>query len=398
MDLEEKLNELRHKKIPIISILAVAVCLGIIVNLRFYIQKPIEPITAAVIQTEKKKVIYPAQYSDTNITLNAVKSNPALKNITFSSNGSMMANSISAITPDRNLVETNAAENGTWLWTPISQITEDYAQTVISGAQRNGIKNIYISIDPYLDIYAMPSGQDKEKRKTEFADTLEMFIAMAHKNNITVDAEAGWRNWSEDGNTYKAFAVINFAIEFNKTHKEKFRGFQYDVEPYLLSEYQENKSLVLTNFLDLIGSSLDQLNNSDLQFSVVIPEFYDGSNSEIAEFYYKGKTGTAFDHLLKILERRAQSKIIIMSYRNFSLGDDSSVELSETEVSKADDFHTKIIVAQETGDVLPPYITFYKTDKKYYEKQVALIEKAFFGDKSFGGIATHYVNSYLDLK
>lgn len=87
-----------------------------------------------------------------------------------------------------------------------------------------------------------------------------------------------------------------------------------------------------------------------------------------------------------------------MSYRNFSKGDDGSIEISKNEITLADSYKTKIIVAQETGNVLPPYITFHNTTLSYYNKQIATIEKAFALDKSFDGIATHYVNALMELR
>lgn len=265
-------------------------------------------------------------------------------------------------------------------------------------AKKRGIKNIYLSIDSYLDVYVMPNGPEKDAKKKEFGDTIERFISMARKNGITVDAEAGWRNWAEKDNLYKPYATLNYASDFNRTRKEKFRGFQYDVEPYLLEEYQKDKVSVLTNLIDMVDQSVKMMEDSDMLLSVVIPEFYDGTNGETPAFYYEGKLGYTTNHLLRVLDQRSGSSIIVMSYRNFSIGDDGSIEISEDEIKTANEHETRIIIAQETGDVLPPYITFYNTNHKYYKKQVDILEKTFSKEKSFGGIATHYVNAMLELK
>jgi hypothetical protein len=147
-----------------------------------------------------------------------------------------------------------------------------------------------------------------------------------------------------------------------------------------------------------LATQFTALNNTDVQFSVVIPEFYDGEDNITPKFNYNGKVGSTFDHLLSILERRQNSKVIIMAYRNFSRGIDGSINIAETEISKADNSNTKVIIALESGEVNPSFVTFFQTPKSYYENEIADIEKAFFGNKSFGGIANHYVNSYLDLK
>lgn len=349
------------------------------------------------VTNKPKTTVYPTLYSDKNITKSAVESDKRFSNITFVEKESMLANAISVINKT-SVVKDKEYEKGTWLWTPIPQLTEKYSDSIISGALKNGIKNIYISIDSYLDIYIMPDGEEKIAKRAEFDKKIEYFIKKANENGITVDAEAGWRNWAEDGNTYKALATLNYALKFNKEHTVKFRGFQYDVEPYLLDEYKENKAKVLKNFLNLVNQTVSMLNNKDLELTVVIPEFYDGSNGETPKFLYNGKSKYASEHLLSILDRREGSKVIIMSYRNFTKGIDGSIDISKDEINSANEHKTKIIIAQETGDVEPPYITFHNTNKKYFNRQKTELDKAFMLDKSYGGVAIHYINAFLDLK
>jgi hypothetical protein len=87
-----------------------------------------------------------------------------------------------------------------------------------------------------------------------------------------------------------------------------------------------------------------------------------------------------------------------MSYRNFSEGDNGSIAISKDEISKANKRQSKIIIAQETGDVEPPFITFHNTSRRLYNKQVATIENTFAQNKSYNGTATHYINAFLELK
>lgn len=244
----------------------------------------------------------------------------------------------------------------------------------------------------------MPDGKEKTDKKMAFDQAIQDFILEANKNGISVDAEAGWRNWSEEGHTYKAFATLNYAIKFNKFHTAKFRGFQYDIEPYLLEKYTENKKVILVNFLNLINQSVSALNNSDLELSVVIPEFYDGTNNDTPKFSYKSINGFTTDHLLSILDRRENSKIIVMSYRNFSQGEDGSIDISKDEISSADKHRTKIVIAQESGDVEPSYITFYNTSKRRYNKETNKLKETFKTNKSFDGLAVHYINAFMDLR
>lgn len=345
-----------------------------------------------------KESIYPTLYSDDHITENAKIADPRFQSVAIADREDLVASATLSLQTNKPLPDSTESENGTWLWTPTLDITPSYRNYIIQNAKKNGIKNIYLSIDSYLDIFVMSDSPEKKRREKAFGEVLTSFIREANKNGITVDAEAGWRNWAEDGHVYKPLAILDYVIAFNKTHEEKFRGFQYDVEPYVLPYYQNNKKDVLRNYLKLVNETVTRLNNNDLAFSVVIPEFYDGAEGLTPRFFYAWNYSHAIDHLLRILERRPGSSIIVMSYRNFAEGENGSIAISEDEIRKADRYKSKIIIAQETGDVEPPFITFHKTSRKLYNTQVTAIENAFTENKSYNGTATHYINTFLELK
>ncbi len=354
--------------------------------------------TSLTASQEKKSTLYPTQYSDTYITGNAIVTDPRFKNLAIFKKEDYLASVASSLQTNMPPPEASQPEKGVWLWTPTIYLTPDYRDSIIAGAKKHGIRNIYLSIDSYLDVYVMPEGPEKEEKKKEFDRILESFIAAARANGMTVDAEAGWRNWAEPGNEYKAFAVVDYALQFNATHSEKLRGFQYDIEPYLLSEYQTDKRTVLRNFVDIINRTVTRLNNSDLQFSVVIPDFYDKKSGETPRFLYEWKYTHTLNHLLNVLERRPGSTLLIMAYRNQSEGPDGSIEISRGEIQAANAYRTKVIVAQETGDVPPPSITFYNTSLSSLNSHIQNIQEAFANDKSYNGIAIHYINALLELK
>ena len=347
---------------------------------------------------QKKNILYPAQYSDTHITKNAIATDQRFRDLAVFDKENYLASVANSLQTNTQTPETTQPEKGVWLWTPILYLTPDYQNSIIAGAKKNGIRNIYLSIDSYLDIYVMPEGPEKEARKKEFDLTLESFIAIAHENGMTVDAEAGWRNWAEPGNEYKAFAVVDYARQFNATHTKKLRGFQYDIEPYLLSSYPTDKKTVLRNFVDIVNKTVTRLNNSDLRFSVVIPDFYDRESGETPRFLYGWSYSYTLTHLLNALERRPGSTLIVMAYRNQSAGTDGSIQISKDEILAADDYRTKVIVAQETGDVAPPSITFYKTSLSSLNTQIQKIQEAFADNESYDGIAIHYINALLELQ
>ncbi len=344
-----------------------------------------------------EKNSYPVQYSDAHITKNAIAADPRFEKIALIDRESLLASVFNALESRAPSRESQEPERGTWLWTPVLEITPEYRRTIIAAAKGAGIRNIYLSIDSYLDIYVLPEGSAKETKLKAFDAAVEAFIKEARENGITVDAEGGWRNWAEEGHIYKPLAVLNYAVRFNETHEEKLRGFQYDVEPYLLEEYESDRKAVLANFLDLMGQSLVKLSESDMLFTVVIPDFYDGRQNITPEFFYGWRYGHTLDHLLALLERRPGSQIIVMSYRNQSEGEDGSIAISRDEITRANRFKTKIVLAQETGEVSPSSITFYNTSRTRLERELELLNKAFEGEKSYGGLAIHYMNALMAL-
>jgi hypothetical protein len=346
-----------------------------------------------------------SQYSDKNITKNAIVTNSEFKNIAFDNvpNQSFFSNqiatvvrSIESLTSPTKKEETK--EYGSWVWTPIMQMTPEYIKSILSDAKANGINTMYVSVDTYLDIFVMEKGGEKDKQRQLFENILENFIAGANQKGIKVDAEAGWQNWAEAGNEYKAFAAASFVKNFNAAHQNKFRGFQYDIEPYMLDSYKKNEAAVLKNFVTLIDQTENFLADNDLRFSVVVPDFWDGKDGMTPQFSYDNNNDYVFKHLLDILDKKPDSSIIIMSYRNLAVGDDGSIEVSSNEMQTAKNHNTKIVIAQETGDVPPPYITFYNTSKKYLTRQINNINAAFNANPNFGGIAVHYINTFLALK
>jgi hypothetical protein len=294
----------------------------------------------------------------------------------------------------------NSDEYGTWVWESPYGMPDSYINKVISGATVNKINVIYITIDDYLEIHNLPEGPSKESAKVNYSNALEKFITAASNVNIAVDVEAGWRDWAETPNTYKANVIIDYAIEYNNLRKNKIRGVQFDVEPYLLPTYETNKAVVLKNFVAFVDASTKRLGSNELSLNIVIPHFYDSGQQWTPSFTYGGVTTYAFDHVLRILDTRPKSSITLMSYRNFALGNDGTVEISKTEIDQASvgDHSTKIIVAQETGNVQPSYVTFYNVSKTEYEKQISIIKNTFANSKNFGGMAVHYIDPFLALR
>src|SRR3989344_4192574 len=319
-----------------------------------------------------------SQYSDRHITQNATAKNEQFSQIAFApvahSQNPFESQMASVYRSLRNIFSSGnkneMKEYGTWVWTPTLYLSDSYSDSILSNA------------------------------KKEFSERLENFIKKANQLGIAVDAEAGWRNWAEPGHTYKPLAVVEYILDFNATHQSKFRGFQYDVEPYFLDSYKKNPETIFKNFLTLVDATNEYLEGSSLAISVVIPDFYDERDQTVPKIDYSVKNLSVFKHLASILEGRAGSSIIIMSYRNAAEGRGGSIDISQNEFKtlRRGFYSTKLIVAQETGEVSPRSLTFYGMPKKYFSSEITKLNTAFASHPNFSGLAIHYANAFLELK
>jgi hypothetical protein len=300
-------------------------------------------------------------------------------------------NSVAAAsTSGTTKVRPQGKEYGTWIWVSPLTMSAAYRETLLSAAKDAGFTSVYVTIDDYLTT----------NNKGSYDAALAAFVTAAKAKGIAVDAEGGARDWSKAANRIKGYTLIDYVIAYNASHpNQTVRGFQYDVEPYLLPEYETNKASVLSDFVTFIDESAKRMKATDASFSVVIPHFYDAEQGWTPAFSYNGQSAHAFTQLLKVLQQKGGSKIIVMAYRNFFDGDDGIDQLVEPELQEASNgnYSTSVIVAEETGNVDPSYVTFHGKSKNDFLSAVATIYSSFQNNARFGGVAVHYLDTYLSL-
>lgn len=289
-------------------------------------------------------------------------------------------------------------EQGIWIWNFPSQMNTATGFSQLEQLASYKMNVAYITVDDYLDIASLPDGATKDAQKAAYFSNLSKVVQKANSLGLAVDLEGGWRDWAYPANRWKGFALIDMAKEYNAAYPNaKIRAFQYDVEPYILPEYETNKATVLAQYVEFIDQSATRLVGSDVKFSIVIPHFYDDAQAWTPAFSYGGVTTYAYNHLLRILEKKPGSMILLMSYRDFFSGSNGTQEISQVEIKEATDGHysTQVIVAQETGNVDPTYVTFYGSTKTTVLNMLSTISSFFGGYANYGGTAVHYMDSFL---
>jgi hypothetical protein len=296
-------------------------------------------------------------------------------------------------------LSSNGRELGVWEWTTLTQMSASDMQNAVTAAAENNFNVIYLTIDDYLTIDALPDGTAKQQQFAAYEQAVGSFLSLAAAKGIAVDAESGSRNWGESGNTWQASAILSFVNEYNQTHAQKFRGVQYDIEPYLLPQYQANQAGTLTQYVQLVSDVVTQDKNDKLPLTIIVPHFYDANEQWTPEITINGMTDYTYRQILSLLNQlpSGDGRIIIMAYRNFATGSDGAIDLSQSEIQEADATNVKVLVAQETGPVTPSYVTFYGLSRAALASQAAYISKTFSSDSSFDGISIDYLDPFLQL-
>lgn len=293
----------------------------------------------------------------------------------------------------------NDREFGIWVWTSPLEMSPAYAEQVIAISKKNGFNVIYLTIDDYLYYDELPRGE-REEWKQKYMRTLSIFIEAANRTGMEVDVVGGGKDWAIPGNRRKGYALIDFVKEYNANYpKQTIRGLQYDVEPYLLNEYNSDRKKVLMEFIEFIDESAQKMKDVPIKFSIVIPHFYDSKQNWTPAYRYKGEEGHTYTHLLRVLAQKKDTSVIVMAYRNFFGENNGTKAISETEIKEATEggYSTQIIISQETGNVAPAYVTFYDYPKVSLFDALSEIQNYFDQYRNFGGTAVHYFDSFLKL-
>lgn len=291
-------------------------------------------------------------------------------------------------------------EIGIWQWTSLVGMSPSTMQTIIDEAAANHFTVIYQTIDAYLGIDALPDGTAKTQQLAAFNTQVSQFLSLAAAKGIAVDAEAGWRDWAEAGNTWESSDIMDFVTVYNAAHAgaAKFQGIQYDIEPYLLPQYGTDQVGILTDYITLTQNLAAKAKQDGIPLTMIIPDFYDGSPAKTPEVSIGNATDYPYAFILQALATSPNSHIIVMAYNNTANGAGGSISLAENEIHLADATDVKVIVAQETGPVSPAYVTFNGQSRSTLFTQSGGIFTAFANNKSFGGIAVDYLDPFLQLQ
>lgn len=141
-------------------------------------------------------------------------------------------------------------KNGIWIWNLNKiQNIQKFFDYLISLK----IKRIYIQISDNLDEF---------KKILELAEQLNIEV-------FAVDGSASYVNTPEI-----LYERVRKVIEFNKKNSYRFKGFQVDVEPYLLKDFNIKKIEYMEKYLNMF-QKLKDISKNQILINAVIPFWFD---------------------------------------------------------------------------------------------------------------------------
>lgn len=287
-------------------------------------------------------------------------------------------------------------------WRDVTQLSASEMADSIVLAKNIGINTINLNVDRYIEISELKDVTQKNIKANEFNNSVSEYLRIANQNNIKVNALAGGTQWSTKDHWYLNELIIKSVYEFNIVHLDKFKGIEFDVEPYATKEFKNNPSETLTEFIDYVAKAYD---STDATFKDVamplgfsVPFWLDENGDGIKQIKINGVSLYPIQHLIEIVNSH-KGTLTIMAYRNALDGKDGIYSHISDEFDYAETKNTNkvLIIGQEIGDVKPDKTTYFSVG---YDQAITNINEilAQYGEKKyFAGVAFNDMKSLKSL-
>ncbi len=170
------------------------------------------------------------------------------------------------------------------------------------------------------------------------------YISILNEKNISTYYLTGDPSWATERRNRSMRSKIRSIAEYNEkvSNNEKFKGIVFDVEPYLLSDWDDDRDDIMDKFLKNMIDSYLYAKEFDLTVIVCIPYWFDNNYYDIVESMIKD----------------ASDEIAVMNYyRN------KEIVNIENEVELCKKYEKKIIciseLQQPDSSSVPETITYF---------------------------------------
>lgn len=271
-----------------------------------------------------------------------------------------------------------------WVWHSSDEIfTEDGREALIAFSKEKNVNIVYLNTGRYLE---------------NNSASYRAFIKLAHLNNISVYALDGSAKWAKQINHMSPTERMHEVFMYNENAQqdERFDGMQFDIEPYLLSEWKtEERDQLIQEYLiglENLANMADTYGSGDaFEFMAAIPFWFD---KEKYETMYRGVSKPLSDHVMDTV-----GNVVIMAYRDTAAGRDSISYHSDHEIKYASEHNLKVVIGVETQHIEPyEKVSFFEEGEAYMEEQLQSIDQLYSTESGYGGQAIHDYQNYKALK
>lgn len=228
-----------------------------------------------------------------------------------------------------------------------------------------------------LKFYTFLQDKDVDKVYLQINTTIPIgqYKSLSTKLNslgIQLYALDGDPNWINDPTRYANL------LTYLKGQSAIFTGLHLDIEPYLLPEWNSNRTGTVPKFQNTVSELYDYCQSRLYRLEFAIPFWYDN------------------DLLTFMLNH--SDEVVVMAYRNFAEGGNGTIDISSRIIDLADQLNKKVSIGVETTNLPENYVSFHNLGENAMIAELEKVRQTFQPHRSFHGFAMHDLAGWMALK
>lgn len=274
-------------------------------------------------------------------------------------------------------VKDPAVPRAMWLWKLDPVTSAQVRDDLFAFCEQTGITHLYLFLGE----------SPVTQASAAYHEQLAVFLEQAHARLLTIDALSGNPLWALRANHQVLLDWIQAFLTYNapRPPAQRIDGVHLDVEPYLLSQWEQEKPSLKEQYVELLGrcrALIDAARQPRFQLGIAIPIFYD-------------REGDFERQVLASVDYAA-----LMDYYDAAV---DLIEKAAPHIALAGQLGKRLVVGVETQDLVQMAQgkrrnTFHEEGWDEMERELGLVAKRFRQQPGFAGLAIHAYESYRLLQ
>jgi hypothetical protein len=260
----------------------------------------------------------------------------------------------------------------TWIWN--AALIQNGPKQIMDFAKLQKINLIYLQIDTSLSNASYST-----------------FIKLATEKGIEIHALGGDPRWVLPSEQKQLKSLVSWVKDYNRkvSINEQFRGVHIDVEPYLLPDWNKDRSKIVKLWMETIRIYTAAMKDSGLTKGADIPFWLDGITTSTA----------AGAPTLDVWIMGQMDHVTIMAYRNIADTSNGIIALVANELAAAKKLGKKVIVGVETLPSMEgKFVSFSQRGRAALTVELGKAVNQLQDNPAFLGYAVHDYTGWRNLK